>query len=233
MNLFSTEATPLLIGLITYLLYFIFLKSTRVKTKVTKLFTSAKSSFYWIQLTRVIAFICMAILPVTYIHFMEIEFWSVIYKWTLTDTKYTLILALILVPLGAFNAKGKEHLAMYPQVRMTKWNAFEYLSNIASWGLYLLGYEFLFRGVLFLGLIPFTGLYPAIAINTVLYALAHLYKGKKETLGSIPLGITLCLITAETNTIWTAFAVHWIIAGNNFVWSHYYHKKANNPASKN
>jgi membrane protease YdiL (CAAX protease family) len=232
MQLFSLDGTPLLIGLIAYLLYFTFLKSTDVKTKVTKLFTSAKYSFYWIQLTRVIAFICMVILPVTYIHFMKIEFWSVIYKWTLTDTKYTLILALILVPLGAFNAKGTKHLTMYPQVRMTKWNAFEYLSNIASWGLYLLGYEFLFRGILFLGLIPFTGLYPAIAINTLLYTLAHLYKGKKETLGSIPLGIILCLITAETNTIWTAFAVHWIMAGNNFVWSHYYNKKTYSFSSK-
>ena len=174
----------------------------------------------------------MAILPVTYIHFMEIDFWSIIYKWSLTDTKYTLILALILIPLGAFNAKGTEHLAMYPQVRMTQWNTFKYLSNIAGWGLYLLGYEFLFRGILFLGLIPFTGLYPAIVINTVLYALAHLYKGKKETLGSIPLGIILCLITAQTGTIWTAFAVHWIMATNNFVWSHYYHKKANNLSSK-
>ena len=233
MQLFSAEATPLLTGLIAYLLYFAFLRSTRVKTKITKLFTPLKSSFYWIQLTRVIAFVCMVILPVTYIHFMNIEFWSVICKWTLTDTKYTLTLALILIPLGAFNAKGKEHLAMYPQVRMSQWNTLEYLSNIASWGLYLLGYEFLFRGILFLGLIPFTGLYPAIAINTILYAAAHLYKGKKETLGSIPLGILLCMITAETNTIWTAFAVHWIMAGNNFVWSHYYGKKINKLSSKN
>ena len=225
MQLFSLDGTPLLIGLIAYLLYFTFLKSSYVKTKTTKRFTPAKSSFYWIQLTRIVAFICMAIIPLAYIQYLEIDFWTIDFNWTASDTKYTLILALILVPLGAINAKGKEHLAMYPQVRMSRWNTLEYLSNIVSWGIYLLGYEFLFRGILFLGLIPFTGLYPAIAINTALYALAHLYKGKKETLGSIPLGIILCLITAETNTIWTAFAVHWIMAGNNFAWSHYFNKK--------
>jgi len=196
-----------------------------VKSKFTKLFTPAKSSFYWVQLTRIVAFICMAIIPVVYIQSLEIDFWIVDFNWTTSDTKYTLILAIILIPLGTFNAKGKAHLTMYPQVRITQWNSFEYISNIASWGLYLLGYEFLFRGMLFLGLIPFFGLYPAIIINTVLYALAHLYKGKKETLGSIPLGITLCLITAQTETIWTAFAVHWIMATNNFIWSHYYNKK--------
>lgn len=222
---FLINTSPILLGLIAYLLYFAFLKSTITELQFKKLFRSTKSSFYWIQLTRIVAFTCMAILPIAYLYFMEIEFWLIDYIWTFTDTKYTLILALILVPLGAFNAKDKSHLTQYPQVRMTRWNTFEYISNIASWGLYLLGYEFLFRGILFLGLIPFTGLYVAIALNTIVYALAHLYKGKKETLGSIPLGIVLCIITAQTHTIWTAFAVHWIMASNNFIWSHYYSKK--------
>jgi len=220
MPLFSLEATPLLIGVLGYLLYFIFLKRSTFKAKCSKLFTPTKSSFYWIQLTRIVAFICLANIPIAYIQYLEIDFWTIDFKWTSSDTKYTLILATLLVPMGAINARSKEHLAMYPQVRMKHWNPIEYISNIFSWGLYLLGYEILFRGILFLGLIPFVGLYPSIIINTVLYALAHLYKGKKETLGSIPLGIVLCLITAETGTIWTAFAVHWIMATNNFVWSH-------------
>jgi len=228
MSLFSLEATPLLIGVLGYIFYFIFLKSSTFKAKCSKLFSAPKSSFYWIQLTRIVAFICMANIPITYIHYLDIDFWTFDFTWTSTDSKYTLILAAILVPMGAKNAKGKEHLNLYPQVRMKSWNPIEYLSNIFSWGLYLLGYEFLFRGILFLGLIPFVGLYPAITINTVLYALAHLYKGKKETLGSIPLGIVLCLITAHTETIWTAFAVHWIMATNNFVWSQYYRLRSSN-----
>lgn len=220
----NLEASPLLIGVLGYLLYFAFLKSF-FQTQVRSLFKPHKSSFYWIQLTRIVAFICMALLPITYIYLCSLEFWSVDFSWSQVDSKYTIILALILVPVGAINARGKEHLTIYPQVRMKKWSSIEYAFNILSWGLYLLGYEFLFRGVLFLGLLPFTSLYTAIAINTLLYALAHLYKGKKETLGSIPLGIVLCLITAQTETIWTAFAVHWIMATNNFVWSHYYHTK--------
>lgn len=168
----------------------------------------------------------MALLPIIYTICLGIIFWDANFTWTYTDTKYTLILALVLIPLGAFNAKGKEHLAMYPQARMDHWNPIEYVSNIFSWGIYLLGYEYLFRGILFLGLLPFVGLYPAVVINTILYALVHLYKGKKETLGSIPLGIVLCLITAQTETIWTAFAVHWIMATNNFIWSQHFTKSA-------
>ena len=167
----------------------------------------------------------MAILPLLYIYLLDVYFWEIDFIWTLTDNKYTLILATILIPIGALNAKGKEHLAIYPQVRMVKWNLREYTTNILSWGLYLLGYEFLFRGIVFLGLLPFVGVYPAVIINTILYAGAHLYKGKKETLGSIPLGIILCLITAQTETIWTAFAVHWLMASNTFIWSQYYTSK--------
>jgi len=207
------ESSPLFIGIIGYLCYFYFLKDARVKQLICAKFSVTKSSFYWIQLSRLIAFVCMAILPLVYIYIFDVYFWEIDFIWTNIDTKYTLILATILIPLGAINAKGKEHLAMYPQVRMVKW------------GLYLLGYEFLFRGILFLGLLPFVGLYPAVFINTILYAGAHLYKGKKETLGSIPLGIILCLITAQTETIWTAFAVHWIMASNNFIWSNYFTTK--------
>ena len=219
------ESSPLFIGIIGYLVYFYFLKNEALQTGFRNYLSESKSSFYWIQLTRIVAFTCMGILPLLYIYLLDIYFWEIDFIWTQSDTNYTLILAVVLIPIGAINAKGKEHLAMYPQVRMTRWNPFEYLINIFSWGIYLLGYEFLFRGILFLGLLPFVGFYPAICINTILYALAHLYKGKKESIGSIPLGIVLCLITAQTETIWTAFAVHWILATNNFVWSNYYTSK--------
>ena len=221
------EASPIFIGIIGYLIYFCFLKNKQVQKGFRNYFSDAKSSFYWIQITRVIAFVCMAILPLLYIYLLDVYFWEIDFIWTYADTKYILILATILIPLGTLNAKGKEHLTIYPQVRMRNWNPIEYTFNILSWGLYLLGYEFLFRGILFLGLIPFFGIYPAIIVNTVLYALAHLYKGKKETLGSILLGIVLCVITAYTQTIWTAFAVHWIMATNNFVCSQYYSSKLN------
>jgi membrane protease YdiL (CAAX protease family) len=221
------QASVLFVGCIGYLLYFYILKNSTIQNQFRQLFSKPKSSFYWIQLSRIAAFSCMALLPIIYTICLGINFWDANFTWTYTDTKYTLILALVLIPLGAINARGKEHLAMYPQVKMDNWSPFEYLSNILSWGIYLLGYEFLFREILFLGLLPFVGIAAGIIINTVLYAAAHIYKGKKETLGSIPLGIVLCLITAQTETIWTAFAVHWIMASNNFIWSQYYTSKYN------
>lgn len=220
MKLISIEGFPIAIGIIGYVLYFYFLKNKTIRRNVERLFHPRKASFYWIQMTRSIAFISMAILPLSFIIFYDITFWSPNFSWKNQDSLFTLILTIILIPLGAINSRTKEHLIQYPQVRMDKWNPLEYIINILSWGIYLLGYEYLFRGILFLGLLPFVSSIQAIAINTTLYALAHLYKGKKETFGSIPLGIILCMITLKTTTIWTAFAIHWIMACNNFIWSH-------------
>jgi membrane protease YdiL (CAAX protease family) len=52
----------------------------------------------------------------------------------------------------------------------------------------------------------------AIAINVALYALAHTPKGPRETLGSIPLGVVLCLATIDTGSIWAAFLIHVIMS---------------------
>jgi hypothetical protein len=201
MSLVSLEGSPVAIGVIGYLLYFYFLKSKIIRHHVQRLFHPRKASFYWIQISRAMAIMLMAVLPLGFILFCDITFWSPNFTWKVQDSLFTFILAIILIPLGAINSRGKIHLVQYPQVRMDKWNSIEYIINILSWGIYLLGYEYLFRGILFLGLLPFFTSLNAIAINTTLYALAHLYKGKKETLGSIPLGIILCLITLETETI--------------------------------
>ncbi len=87
--------------------------------------------------------------------------------------------------------------------------------NLAVWAVYLLGYEFLFRGVLLFPLVVEIGLWPAIAVNIALYKGTHIPYGLKITLGSIPLSIVLCLLSVQTGTIWIAFFVHTTIAWTN------------------
>jgi membrane protease YdiL (CAAX protease family) len=87
--------------------------------------------------------------------------------------------------------------------------------NAVGWFLYLFGYEFLFRGVLLIPLIEPLGMWPAIAINIVLYSATHIPKGLDETIGAIPLGFVLCLLTISSGTIWIAFIVHVVIAWTN------------------
>ena len=83
-----------------------------------------------------------------------------------------------------------------------------------AWGYFVLrlsflfSYEFFFRGILFLGLLPSVNLIYALLINTTLYVIIHLFDAKKEVLGAIPFGIVMCLCVYYTDSIWPAFLMH-------------------------
>ncbi|MEZ5021390.1 MAG: CPBP family intramembrane glutamic endopeptidase [Bacteroidales bacterium] len=67
----------------------------------------------------------------------------------------------------------------------------------------------LFRGVLLFGLAKPLGPVVATAVNVILYSAAHIPKGKGETLGAIPFGMVLCILTLVSGTIWIALLPIW------------------------
>lgn len=73
---------------------------------------------------------------------------------------------------------------------------------------FLLWYEFFFRGILLFKFLEFTTIYYAIFYSTILYVLIHIFDSKKEILGAVPFGVFLCLFTYFTNSIWCAFIIH-------------------------
>lgn len=78
---------------------------------------------------------------------------------------------------------------------------------------FLISYEFFFRGVLLFFFIENNGLILAIIISTSLYVLIHIFDTKAEILGTIPFGIVLCLFSYFTNNIWAAFIIHGTLSG--------------------
>ena len=62
------------------------------------------------------------------------------------------------------------------------------------------------------------------------YIGAHLLKkltDSDETIGAIPLGIVLCLLTATSGTIWIAFIVHVAMAWTNSITALRFHPEIN------
>ena len=125
-----------------------------------------------------------------------------------------LIIPLILIT-GFFAAKQEGILALYPQIRSKTWTPQMVVISNASWVLFLIGYEFLFRGFLLQASLDIMNAGPAIALNCALYALAHFYKGPGETFGAIPVGVLLCYLTMITGNIWSAVALHSVMALSN------------------
>jgi membrane protease YdiL (CAAX protease family) len=124
-------------------------------------------------------------------------------------------LSALVVPLAYISAKKPKNLVNYPQIRAKEWTWKTVFINALGWALYLFGYEMLFRGTLLFPLVQSIGVWPAIAINIALYSATHIPKGLDETIGAVPLGLVLCVLTLLSGTIWIAFFVHLALAWTN------------------
>jgi len=77
--------------------------------------------------------------------------------------------------------------------------------------LFLIAYECFFRGVLLFTMMENTGLFMAVFINIILYVAVHWFD-KKERIGSVPMGLTLCLVTILSRSVWPAIIIHLSLA---------------------
>jgi membrane protease YdiL (CAAX protease family) len=125
-----------------------------------------------------------------------------------------------IIIIGNYLLSGKEkNLAINPEIRETEWTKKMVLKSVATLSFYLLGYEVMFRGILLFATAQLFGEWPAIATNVAIYILVHVPKNLEESIGSIPMGIILCLITLTTGTIWVAFFVHIALGVSNLLFS--------------
>lgn len=124
-------------------------------------------------------------------------------------------MAALVVFLTFIGARNKKSLAMYPQIRVSKWNRGLLLLSALSWSAYIVGYEFLFRGYLLFSCLESFGYWPAIIINISLYSLFHIYKGSREAIGSVFFGFLLCYLTLHLGSFWFAIFIHVTMALSN------------------
>jgi len=81
--------------------------------------------------------------------------------------------------------------------------------------IFLVAYEFFFRGFILYASLTVLDPWSAIALNCSLYGFAHFYKGPGETFGAIIVGVLLCYLTIVTGNIWSAVAIHSVMALSN------------------
>jgi membrane protease YdiL (CAAX protease family) len=212
---------PILLTIITFIIYWFTAKSEKVKKAFYRNPNPDNASINHITFNRLFGFLIMGVVPaVICLLFMP--------KYLLSDYGLTFIretsllsllcilgLAVIVIPTAYTSAKKPKNLVNYPQIRAKTWTNRIIIINALGWALYLLGYEFLFRGILLFPLVANLGVWNAIAINIALYSATHIPKGLDETIGAIPLGSVLCILTLISGTIWIAFLVHLAMAWTN------------------
>jgi len=127
--------------------------------------------------------------------------------------------AALLIPLNFLNAPRADNLHVYPQIREKNWDSALQCKEYFTWFIYLLAYEWLFRGVFYFGSRQIMEFLPALVLNTSIYALVHLPKGLKETLWSIPLGVLLCILVDRTGVFYGAVIIHFLQAASSSFFS--------------
>jgi len=136
------------------------------------------------------------------------------------------LVLMILIPLLVifiyFSSKNKEIYNRIPHMRHKDWTPERVLISIAGWGLYLFGYEFIFRELLLFSWAEAYGVVPSIAVNTAIYSAFHLPNGKNETLASIFFGIILCLVSLQAGSFLPAFLLHFTLSASTEMFSIYH-----------
>ena len=224
---------PLLLTLAFFSIYWFTSKSEKIKKRFYDKYDHDQASFKHIFFTKYFGFISMGILPTIFclVFLPELTLADLgltfIYKTAQFSIFWILGLSILIIPLVYFSAKKPKNLVNYPQIRAKVWTKKMVFINALGWFLYLFGYEFLFRGILLIPLIEPLGMWPAIAINIALYSATHIPKGLDETVGAIPLGFVLCLLTISSGTIWIAFIVHVVMAWTNTFTALKFHPEMN------
>jgi membrane protease YdiL (CAAX protease family) len=212
---------PIALTLFGFSCYWFVSKSEKVKNFFYSRFTFDDASAKHIFFTKCFGFLLMGFFPWVIALFVlgkeRFNYFGIAYlpNKVFFSFYWIAILSIVAVPLAYFSAKKPKNLINYPQIRAKIWTRKIFYINLLGWAIYLFGYELLFRGVLFFPLVEELGIWQAIMINIALYSATHIPKGIEETIGAIPLGIVLCLLTWESEMIWIAFFVHLAIAWTN------------------
>jgi membrane protease YdiL (CAAX protease family) len=118
-----------------------------------------------------------------------------------------LLLTLTIVMLLFVNQKANRQNNSL-QIELTDWNIQLFLLNAFGWIIYLIGYEFLFRGILLFECYNSFGFWPAIAINIAIYSAIHMVNGKEQTTGALIFGVIACYLTLSRGTILIPIFMH-------------------------
>jgi membrane protease YdiL (CAAX protease family) len=220
---------PILLTSIGFILFWFTSKSDKIKAHFYNKYDYDTASVKHIFFTKYFGFIAMGVLPTIFCLIFLPSYNLADYGLTFISSTslfslyWILGLSALVIPLAYISAKKPKNLINYPQIRAKIWTRKTVTVHAFGWFIYLFGYEFMFRGILLFPLVDAIGVWPAIAVNIALYSATHIPKGLDETIGAIPLGLVLCILTLASGTIWIALFVHVAMAWTNCFTALKYH----------
>jgi membrane protease YdiL (CAAX protease family) len=205
----------LLVVTVTYTIFHFGAAPARLEGLLAKRLDEARATAFAGMLQKVLGFVLLGLVPlgVTALWLPENASRHGLQAGDLGMAAAIVCLAgAVFVPVNILLGKTEGFQKNYPQIRIPHWSSKLLLANAASWALYLVGYEFFFRGFFLFSMVDGFGVWPAIMITTAVYVAVHLPKNAAECFGCIPMGIVFAAVTLATGAVWAAVAIHILIA---------------------
>ena len=126
--------------------------------------------------------------------------------------KVSLVFWMCMLPVLWFvsGSAAFQHIHPAPGLAKTEWMAF-WLYECCSI-LYIIGWEFIWRGYVLFGLKEYVGYY-AVFIQMIPFALLHLGSPELETYAAIVAGVGLGMLAFATRSFWYGALAHMLVLG--------------------
>lgn len=200
------------------IIHFYLNRSKRIKNYRNKRLGEERSKVRKVIFDKFSGVLLFGIIPgliALFLYDNKLSFYGISSNYLLQSFWWIMGLTPVIIFLAYINSGKEKNLAVYPQIRKSKWSVNLLIASAFSWILYLVAYEFMFRGFLLFISESYIGFWPAVSVNVLIYSIAHIPKGIKETLGSVPFGILICVITLKTGNLLTPLVLHIIMALSN------------------
>ncbi len=169
--------------------------------------TQARSIYYqWVM-----AFVLLGCIPtlIVKVGFREpLRLYGISLPKPLSSFFITVLGIAIATPIVYFGAKRPEFSSMYPLAKNAGDAPLLFFKSSLFYFLYYTGYEFCFRGFLFMGIREDVGDAQALAVSLVATVLLHVTQPQSETVMAIVVGIAFPLVVRKLGTLWPVILIH-------------------------
>lgn len=127
--------------------------------------------------------------------------------------QWTVLFSLLLITTSFTFTQAKKFTIIHSTGNVSAAFRGSYLTKYFTFRiLFLVFYEIWFRGYLLTDSIVSFGIPLAIALNTFLYTLLHIFGNRKEMIACIPFGAMMCCLCTWFGAAWPAIVIHCAIA---------------------
>jgi len=220
----------LLTGTLGFLLWYLASSSLRLPNSFQIQFDINTSYFNRILRRRLAGFLFYGFVPFLLIfHFdllgnVSLADLGISFEWNHRVRNWLLGLVPIGLLLSWLGARKPSGLELYPEIRLAVWTPRMLIFSAFFWIIYLVGMEFLYRGLVLQSLLVNTGnSWLAILGSVGLYAMIHYFKNNRISLACVPYGLIIAYVTLNCGSLLPAIILHTVTSLATEWLSIYYH----------